>query len=163
MSLKRKNELAMLSFLKASGLFNAAPDADGNPQYTVQFLPSQCSQNLTLKPPAIVVVWQELGHIGDSKGRSTGRVRGRWDILVFGPADKVKDAETEPEDDHAAVVALVTRAVQIADLAQQVSAQVAEYTCFYAHARQPLQVQPKANNFLDAFAWETCSCETSCW
>jgi hypothetical protein len=121
MSLKRKNELAMLAFLKASGLFDAEPDENGNPQYTVQFLTSQENQETNLSPPAVVAVWQRLKEFTDSKGRGTGRIIGRMDILIYGKADKQKGAATNPEDDHGDTVGDVESCFQISDLADQLS------------------------------------------
>jgi hypothetical protein len=150
MSLKKKTEQAILGVIETAAFF------------TGKRLTSQENQTSNVTSPSVVAVATELKHFKTGKGVSTGRVHYRLDLLLFGKADKAKDALVNPEDTHAANVELVRQSVHIVDLAGAMSDEVSAFHCFATHPRTPANMKPPPNSFLDCFAWEVIVCETDC-
>ncbi len=157
MSLKQKVESAARLVLQGSGLFGSDPD------WTVQFLRSQENQTANRNPPCCVAVFTETGQVTDKKGQPTGTVDGRLDLIVYGLANKQEGSDTDPEDDHAEVVQLVRNAWCVSDLAEQLSAAVADFTCLHALYTPPgVLSKPEEDCFVDVFSRRVRVLETDC-
>lgn len=142
MGLKQRVEAAALKVIAEAG------------HYQGTLLLSQQSQETTVGLSTVVAVATVLeGARVGSQGQYIGQVRCRLDVLILTDADKQGVEDTDPEVAHGLHVEEIRDSLQLANLAELLTAADDEITIQAALPRQASNQAPE-RKFFDGFAWE---------